>query len=89
VVNLLFFGYHQENRKELQSRAVAYLNVDLAVAGNYSFYCDGVYSMSNLVFNAAKLVVNPNADELASGRRSVYDTWLKNFPSSRYPSCPV
>lgn len=78
----------QEFQKELQARAVAYINVDSAVQGNFSLRANGVHSLSNMVFEAAKLVKNPDSKEVLEGRNFVYDTWFMHRPSSTVPSKP-
>jgi len=78
----------QEFHKELNTRAVAYINVDIAVLGNHTFRGAGVYSLSDLVFEASKTVDNPDPAEIADGRKTVYDTWIANQPSSRFSSRP-
>jgi len=78
----------QEFHKELNARAVAYINVDIAVQGNHTFRGFGVYSLSDLVFEASKIVDNPDPEEIADGRKTVYDTWIANQPSSRFSSRP-
>ena len=70
-----FSCWFQEFQKELQSRTVAYLNVDSAVNGNFTFRGSGVSSLRDVVFEAAKLVDNPDSAEVAAGRFTVYDTW--------------
>uniref|UniRef100_H2Z0Q3 glutamate carboxypeptidase II n=1 Tax=Ciona savignyi TaxID=51511 RepID=H2Z0Q3_CIOSA len=72
----------EELQKELQARAVAYLNVDIAVQGNYSLAANGVASLSQAVFDAAKTVSNPNPTEVSSGRLTLYDTWKLRYPAS-------
>lgn len=32
------------------------------------------------LFEATKKVPNPNASEVAAGRKMVYDTWFNTFP---------
>ncbi|XP_040267546.1 putative N-acetylated-alpha-linked acidic dipeptidase isoform X2 [Bufo bufo] len=78
----------EELGKMLGHRAVAYLNVDLALAGNSTLYALATPILHKLLFAAAKKVENPNPEEVRAGRRSVYDTWLKNGPSSHDPNLP-
>ncbi|XP_052275937.1 N-acetylated-alpha-linked acidic dipeptidase 2-like isoform X2 [Dreissena polymorpha] len=66
--------------KTLGFRAVAYLNVDIAVEGNFSFWAEGTPMLVNAVTMATKKVPNPNSTEVAAGRKSVYDTWFNTFP---------
>ena len=77
----------QELQKELNARAVAYLNVDISVSGNYSLDVAGVNSFRDIAFNAAKLVENPDPSQIEEGRKTVYDTWLARTKSenSNYP----
>ena len=73
-------------QKELSSRAVVYLNVDIAVGGNYTFDPKGTVSLQNIFHDAAKKVENPNRDEFDNGRNTVYDTWYNR--TSRGASLP-
>jgi len=43
----------------------------------------GSPTLAPLLINSSKLVVNPNANEIAAGRTTVYDTWLKTYPDNR------
>lgn len=52
-----------------------------AFLGNYSFWASGTPLTTSAVLRATKLVPNPNSTEVAAGRTSVYDTWMKTFPS--------
>ncbi|XP_012946196.1 putative N-acetylated-alpha-linked acidic dipeptidase [Aplysia californica] len=64
----------------LRERAVAYVNVDIAVRGNDTLSAGSTPMMHDILFDAAKKVPNPNPDEIAAGRKTVYDTWLKTLP---------
>ncbi|EDV20312.1 uncharacterized protein TRIADDRAFT_32203, partial [Trichoplax adhaerens] len=65
----------EENAKELAQRAVTYINVDLAVIGNYSFAAQASPIFTKAVHEAAKRVKDPN--DLT---KSVYDIWSTRFP---------
>ncbi|XP_077966144.1 putative N-acetylated-alpha-linked acidic dipeptidase [Styela clava] len=65
----------EEFQKVLGSRSIAYINADTLVNGGYSFDAGGSPSIKNAVFEAAKLVTNPNPNEISMGRKTVYDTW--------------
>lgn len=65
----------EEKLKLLEARAVAVLNVDIAVMGNQSLYVEAMPLLYRTIMNAAKLVPNPNPDELAKNRKTVYDSW--------------
>ncbi|KAM4664827.1 glutamate carboxypeptidase 2-like [Discoglossus pictus] len=74
--------------KLLGSRSVAYLNVDLALAGNSTLRALATPILHKLVFEAAKKVENPNPSEVSAGRKTVFDTWLANLPSSHDSTVP-
>ncbi|XP_056402751.1 putative N-acetylated-alpha-linked acidic dipeptidase isoform X2 [Hyla sarda] len=78
----------EELGKVLGSRTVAYLNVDLAVSGNSTLRALATPILHKLLFASAKKIENPNPEEVRAGRRSVYDTWVKNQPSSHDPNIP-
>ncbi|XP_043201099.1 N-acetylated-alpha-linked acidic dipeptidase 2-like isoform X4 [Amphibalanus amphitrite] len=66
----------QHHRQQLAARAVAYLNVDLTINGNDTLRALGVPLLHDLLFAAARTVPNPDPEEVAAGRTTVYDTWL-------------
>ncbi|KAL3873961.1 hypothetical protein ACJMK2_037036 [Sinanodonta woodiana] len=66
--------------KSLGARAVAYLNVDIAVEGNATIRAEGTPLMYHATFEAAKRVPNPNDTETSLGRKTVYDTWMHYLP---------
>ncbi|KAH3853007.1 hypothetical protein DPMN_095530 [Dreissena polymorpha] len=69
--------------KTLGARAIAYLNLDVVVQGNFSLLARGTPMIHNSLFAATKMVPNPNSAEFAAGRKSVYDTWLMASPGKR------
>ncbi|XP_078515472.1 putative N-acetylated-alpha-linked acidic dipeptidase [Lissotriton helveticus] len=78
----------EELSKVLGSRAVAYLNVDLALQGNATFRATATPLLNSLLYEAAKKVENPNPSEVAVGRKTVFDTWLASTPSQYDKSVP-
>ncbi|XP_070181932.1 putative N-acetylated-alpha-linked acidic dipeptidase [Littorina saxatilis] len=66
--------------KTLGARAVAYVNIDIAVQGNYSLQASATPLMYRTIFEASKKVPNPNDKEKSEGRGTVYDTWKHSFP---------
>ncbi|KAL4238328.1 hypothetical protein ACF0H5_003039 [Mactra antiquata] len=70
--------------KNIGSRAIAYLNVDIAVAGNFTFRALGTPMLFKPLYSAASKVTNPNITEINAGRKTVYDTWMKNSPWKGY-----
>ncbi|KAK2165001.1 hypothetical protein LSH36_56g02011 [Paralvinella palmiformis] len=67
--------------KMLSERAVAYINVDIAVQGNFSFRGRTMPLLHQLMFDTAKQIPNPDPDEVSAGRKTVYDTWLYRQPA--------
>ncbi|GFO21487.1 N-acetylated-alpha-linked acidic dipeptidase 2 [Plakobranchus ocellatus] len=59
----------------LRERAVAYLNIDIAIRGNDTLKASSTPLMHNIVYEASKKVRNPNPAEIAAGRLTVFDTW--------------
>ncbi|KAK7075727.1 N-acetylated-alpha-linked acidic dipeptidase 2, partial [Halocaridina rubra] len=74
--------------KQLADRAVAYLNVDMAIEGNYSLRGLSAPLLTEELFAVAAKVPNPDAEEVAAGRLTVYDTWLDRLPDPDNPSKP-
>ncbi|XP_025105253.1 putative N-acetylated-alpha-linked acidic dipeptidase [Pomacea canaliculata] len=66
--------------KSLGARAVAYVNIDIAVEGNNSLRAAGTPLMYRALYEAAKKVPNPSEAEVSQNRRTVYDTWAHSFP---------
>lgn len=65
----------------LKDRSVVYFNLDVVMYGNYSFGAMGVPMLYDVAFEMAKLVPNPDPDEVAQGRGSIYDTWVHSYPA--------
>ncbi|XP_077118676.1 putative N-acetylated-alpha-linked acidic dipeptidase isoform X2 [Ranitomeya variabilis] len=78
----------EELGKALGPRTVAYLNVDLSLSGNSTLSAFATPILHKLLHAAAKKVENPNPCEIRAGRKTVYDTWLKNQPSPYDPNVP-
>lgn len=64
----------EEFQKALTFRAVAYLNVDIAVEGNYSFGMLSNPMLLKTVQMATKFTPDPYDSSI-----NVYDKWLRNF----------
>ncbi|XP_053398140.1 N-acetylated-alpha-linked acidic dipeptidase 2-like [Mercenaria mercenaria] len=70
--------------KSLGARAVGYLNVDIAVEGNFSLEAEGTPMLYSALIKATKKVSNPNVAEYEAGRKRVYDTWMKTSPAAKF-----
>ncbi|XP_057765063.1 LOW QUALITY PROTEIN: probable glutamate carboxypeptidase LAMP1 [Salvia miltiorrhiza] len=60
----------EENRQMLESRAVAYLNVDVAVAGA-GFDTSATPQLDELLVQSAKQVLDPD-----NSSQTIYDSWI-------------
>ncbi|XP_071788904.1 N-acetylated-alpha-linked acidic dipeptidase 2-like [Asterias amurensis] len=69
----------EEFAKTLGKRAVAYLNVDISVQGNYTFRAKSTPNLFSAIYEAAKQV--PDVP-LPGHMDTVYDTWAKRKPWS-------
>ncbi|KAK6136594.1 hypothetical protein DH2020_029664 [Rehmannia glutinosa] len=61
----------EENRQMLASRVVAYLNVDVAVAG--AGFAAATPQLDELLVQAAKQVLDPD-----NSSQSIYDSWIRS-----------
>ena len=68
----------EENAKILADRAVAYINLDIAVCGNYVLRARASPLFKQVTHKWAKEVKDPNNTE---GTETMYDIWLKRTPS--------
>lgn len=68
----------EENAKVLADRAVAYINLDIAVCGNYVLRARASPLFKQVTYKWAKEVKDPNNTE---GTETMYDIWLKRTPS--------
>nr|XP_034326253.1 N-acetylated-alpha-linked acidic dipeptidase 2 isoform X1 [Crassostrea gigas] len=66
--------------KNLGSRSVAYLNLDIASEGNYSMRLRATPLMRSVTYAAAKKV--PNPEETDTRFKTVYDKWMYAFPNA-------
>ncbi|XP_046454638.1 glutamate carboxypeptidase 2-like [Daphnia pulex] len=82
------YEWVEEHAKVLSQRAVAYLNVDIAVEGNYSLWGSGAPLMNKVYLDSSKRIANPSADEVAQKRPTVFDTWVHRYPDANHPTKP-
>ncbi|KAL5009288.1 hypothetical protein ScPMuIL_014869 [Solemya velum] len=82
----------EEYIKNLENRAVAYINVDLVTdlhQRNHTLRSLGSPLLYDVIYDATKKVENPNPNEVERGHRSVFETWLENKPRADNPNSPV
>ncbi|NXV15073.1 NALD2 dipeptidase, partial [Cepphus grylle] len=75
----------EENARILQERAVAYINTDSSIEGNYTLRVDCTPLLYRLVYNLTKEILSP--DE-GYENKSLYDSWLEKDPSTDNNSYP-
>ncbi|KAM6446429.1 N-acetylated-alpha-linked acidic dipeptidase 2-like isoform 2-T2 [Liasis olivaceus] len=68
----------EENSKILQTRAVAYINTDSSIEGNYTLRVDCTPLLNQLVYNLTKEISSPDEEY---GGKSLYESWLEKDPS--------
>uniref|UniRef100_A0ABM5FW79 N-acetylated-alpha-linked acidic dipeptidase isoform X1 n=2 Tax=Pogona vitticeps TaxID=103695 RepID=A0ABM5FW79_9SAUR len=75
----------EENVKLLQERAVAYINADSSIEGNYTLRVDCTPLMYSLAYNLTKEI--PSPDEGFEGK-SLYESWYAKNPSTEHKGVP-
>ena len=75
----------EEHAQVLMERAVAYLNTDVAVGGNYVMVAQTCPSLTDVIFDYAKTVSDPNA---SNDDESLFDVMKARLPSSTNPGEP-
>ncbi|XP_030842672.1 putative N-acetylated-alpha-linked acidic dipeptidase isoform X2 [Strongylocentrotus purpuratus] len=68
----------EENVEVLRERTVAYINLDGAVEGNYTFSATGSPLLSKIIHYATKRVNCPDASH---SKMKIYDNWAMKKPS--------
>ncbi|KAM6157640.1 aminopeptidase NAALADL1 [Rhynchocyon petersi] len=69
--------FTEEFFSKLQERAVAYINVDIAVFANATLRVQGTPPVQSVVFSSAKQIPAPGP-----GGLSIYDNWIRYFNRS-------
>ncbi|KGL82026.1 N-acetylated-alpha-linked acidic dipeptidase 2 [Tinamus guttatus] len=75
----------EENARVLQERAVAYINTDSSIEGNYTLRVDCTPLLYKLVYNLTKEISSP--DE-GYENKSLYKSWLEKDPATENNSYP-
>ena len=76
----------EENANILTERAVAYINLDIAVCGNYVLRARASPLFKQITHKWAKEVKDPNNTE---GSDTMYDIWLRRTPSDTNKNEPM
>nr|XP_028581868.1 N-acetylated-alpha-linked acidic dipeptidase 2-like [Podarcis muralis] len=75
----------EENAKILQARAVAYINSDSSIEGNYTLRVDCTPLLNQLVYDLTKEIVSPDD---GYGSKTLYESWLEKDPSPESKTLP-
>ncbi|XP_047486608.1 putative N-acetylated-alpha-linked acidic dipeptidase [Penaeus chinensis] len=75
--------------KQLADRAVAYLNVDMAIEGNYTLRTKSAPLLYQVIYESARRIPNPDPEEAKAGRLTVYDTWALRKPDPVKANSPL
>ncbi|KAG0725840.1 N-acetylated-alpha-linked acidic dipeptidase 2 [Chionoecetes opilio] len=73
---------------QLSNRVVAYLNVDMAIEGNYTLRTKAAPLLTEAIYESSKKIPNPDPEEVLAGRTTVYDTWAHRRPDPHEPHLP-
>ncbi|XP_077861865.1 N-acetylated-alpha-linked acidic dipeptidase 2-like [Saccoglossus kowalevskii] len=65
----------EEFVQNLAARTVAYLNVDIATSGDFTFVAKSTPLLYEAIYSATKKVTSPE-----DSSKSVYDVWLERYP---------
>ena len=68
----------EQNQKLLTERGVAYINLDIAVGGNYVMRARTSPLFKEITYSWAQKVKDPNAH---GSKETIYDLWLERSPS--------
>ncbi|KAL5009287.1 hypothetical protein ScPMuIL_014868 [Solemya velum] len=79
----------EEYIKNLGNRAVAYINLDIAVMGNHTLRGLGSPLLYTAMYDAARKVDNPDEDERNAGNHTVFHTWLENHRDPKKTDVPT
>ncbi|KAH3821033.1 N-acetylated-alpha-linked acidic dipeptidase 2-like isoform X2 [Dreissena polymorpha] len=87
--NIGSYEWAQEYEQELKGGAVAYINLDAAIRGDYSFSGAADPLLRSVLIQAAQTVLlNCSGETYCSQRRTVYQQWLQSFPDPTDSSLP-
>ncbi|XP_068786627.1 N-acetylated-alpha-linked acidic dipeptidase 2 isoform X2 [Struthio camelus] len=75
----------EENARVLQERAVAYINTDSSIEGNYTLRVDCTPLLYKLVYNLTKEISSPDEGYES---KSLYESWLEKDPATENNSYP-
>ncbi|KAB7505312.1 Glutamate carboxypeptidase 2, partial [Armadillidium nasatum] len=78
----------EQFQKQLSNRGIVYLNLDMAIEGNYTVRTKSSPLLYNIGREISKLVPNPDPEEVKAGRSTVFDTWLYRNPDEKRPGYP-
>ncbi|KAH9513589.1 Glutamate carboxypeptidase 2 [Bulinus truncatus] len=74
---------HIEYEKQLSTGGVAYINIDSAIRGNYSFYAESNPLLYDVIYKAAMSV---NSTEPGQRNKTLYDVWKERATRSSFSS---
>lgn len=80
------YEWAQEFEKQLSSGGVAYIDIDCAIRGNYSFYAEANPLLYDVIMQATKTVDWPAQEGDDTEGKTVYDVWRER--ARRSPDRP-
>ncbi|XP_060589328.1 putative N-acetylated-alpha-linked acidic dipeptidase [Ruditapes philippinarum] len=79
--NIGAYEWVQEHERQLVAGAVAYINLDALIQGNYSFAAGASPLLHSMIFNATQTVqLNCTNTAWCTKESTVYSKWVRSFP---------
>ncbi|KAK3581371.1 hypothetical protein CHS0354_016217 [Potamilus streckersoni] len=79
------YEWVQEYEKQLSDGAIAYINLDSLIRGNYSFFARASSMLHTVIYDASKTVPCP---EPGYENKTMFDLWRERFPDPINQSQP-
>ena len=74
---ICFYEQIEQNRELLRGQAIAYLNVDLDIRGNYTFMAESSPLLYPTIWMVTKNVNDPHQDNLSNQTEKIFDSYYE------------
>lgn len=69
----------------MRDQAIAYLNVDIEIRGNFTFMAESLPLLYPTIWSAAQFVKSPHNDNSDADQKSIYEYSKAYSPSNGFP----